>query len=104
MVDKDMIYDLKANQTVQMGGGGIFSLLVPYPFWAKLAPKGAVGAIVSDVSEVTMPWASSVSFDEEKMKEKGFSADKILATTDAGGVQTGSLAPSPTSKTSQDNF
>ena len=103
-VNKDIIYDLKANQTVQMGGGGIFSLLVPYPFWAKLASQGAVGAIISNISEVTMPWASSVSFDEEKMKEKGFSADKILATTDAGGVQSGSFSLSPNSKPSQENL
>jgi ABC-type uncharacterized transport system involved in gliding motility auxiliary subunit len=99
VVEPNLVYDFRSNETVNFGGGFI-NFLVPYPFWIR--------ALTSDSSQVTarletvvLPWASSVSLDEAILKEKGLSASILLKTTEFGGTQAGSFSIDPQKRPSQ---
>lgn len=85
---QNVVYDLRSNETVSFGGGAI-SYLLPYPFWLRAVPADKTSQIVSQVDSVVLPWANSLSLNEDKIKEKGFSSQVLLKTTEYGGVLSG---------------
>ena len=87
-VNSDIVYDLRSNETVSFGGGqaGYF---MSYPYWLRSVPADKTSQIVSNISQVTMFWPSSISIDEAKLGEKGFFASRLLQTTNYGGKDSG---------------
>jgi ABC-type uncharacterized transport system involved in gliding motility auxiliary subunit/ABC-type transport system involved in multi-copper enzyme maturation permease subunit len=84
-VENDLVYDLRANETVSAGDSS-FRVLLPYPLWVRaLAPQGGsslgAGALV-------LPWPSSISLDENKLKENGYRAEKFYTTSPFAGKET----------------
>lgn len=101
-VQKDMVYDLQANETVSLGGGG-FGYLLPYPFWVKAqAVEGST--ITAKIQTLTLAWPSSVEVEEDKAGKAGYQLEKLLETTKSGGKVKESFSISPNQKFSQDNL
>lgn len=87
----DMVYDLAANERVQLPASqGPFQLIVPYPFWIRALSTGE--AVVNrDIEAVLLPWASSV----DTASALPGSVTPLLVTSRAAGVETGRTFVSP---------
>lgn len=73
-----LIADVQANETVTMNSG-IFSLLLPYPYWVK-ASLVKTHPIAGELPYVILPWASSV----ERTAEGSYDVEEVLTTTEGG--------------------
>lgn len=98
-VQKDMVYDVRANETVNFG-----SFFLPYPLWVKAVVSGAGLPELAKVGNVNLPWSSSLTVDSEKAKTAGFAVKNLLETTKFGGTQTGVLSIKPDQSFSQENL
>lgn len=85
-VERNLVYDLRSNETVQMGGGGMV-YLVPYPFWAR---AGAIpgSPITTKIESLMMPWASSVTVDSTALASRNATATPLIATSPYAGLMT----------------
>jgi ABC-type uncharacterized transport system involved in gliding motility auxiliary subunit/ABC-type transport system involved in multi-copper enzyme maturation permease subunit len=90
-IKKDLVYDLRSNEVVQAGGGeGGFPVRIRYPFWARTIPTEENLLITKKVQQgILMPWASSLTIDEESAMEDSVEIKKLVTTTETGGAQTG---------------
>jgi ABC-type uncharacterized transport system involved in gliding motility auxiliary subunit len=84
-VNQDLVYDLRSNQTIQVGGGMI-RYFVPYPLFVQAVVNNSLMA-GSNIANVTIPWGSSVSVNEEILSEKGFESIPLVYTTKFAGLQ-----------------
>jgi len=99
-VTPGVVYDLRSNETVNFGGG-MFSVLLPYPFWV-IAQSGSENSTLSSrINEIMLPWANSLSLDDSKIAGLGLASDVLLSTTNAGGMQTDTVNLSPEQTFSQ---
>ncbi len=102
-VGQDIVYDTKANETIRFGGG-IINYYLPYPFWIRAVPVDKNSIITSKIEGLVMPWASSVTLNENKLKENNFKSSKLIITTKYGGKQTGNFTINPNSPPSNENL
>lgn len=103
-VNKDIVYDLRSHETVRLGSGPV-SFLMPYQFWVRTLVGKDASKIINQTSQVVLPWASSLTLDEEKLKKDGYNIIKLLTTTPASGVETNNVTLSPDKYNfSQDNL
>lgn len=87
----DMVYDLAANEQVQVPASqGPFRLIVQYPFWIR-ALSAQRSAVSQDIESVLMPWASSI----DTSSAAAGSITPLFVTSRAAGTETGQtfLAP-----------
>lgn len=98
-VNEDMIYDLRSNEVLGFG-----SFFLPYPFWARVQVSEQSSPIASKIESVTLPWSSSISFNDGKLKESGFAKTDLLKTTKFAGAQTGTFDLKPDQSFSKDNL
>ncbi|MFB6181699.1 MAG: Gldg family protein [Candidatus Magasanikbacteria bacterium] len=91
-VKQNLVFDLKANRNVSLGGGSIFGFTRPYPFWVITQPKNTSNPITSGIESVTLPWASTVEVTSSTNSTKSY---KLLETTRFASVQTNRFNPSP---------
>lgn len=105
-VTSDLAYDLRSNEAVNFGGGGRNSLsyVLPYPFWARVGAVDQTSPVTGKIESVLFPWASPVVLDEAKLKGKGFSATKLLATTRFGGKVAAGASIAPDKKLPQEKL
>lgn len=101
-VRKNLVYDLRSNESVSFGGGQTRYIL-PYPFWARALPAGH-SPVTAKIDSVTFPWASSLNVDEGALSEKGFEKSELLVTTDYAGEETSGFNISPDKKLSAQNL
>ncbi len=87
-IEKNLVYDLRSNEVVQAGGGA-FPVRMRYPFWARTNPTEENSLITKDVQNVLMPWASSISIDDDIANKNALEVKKLITTTQAGGTQSG---------------
>ena len=92
-VNQNVVYDLRANETVRLGSQEM-SYLLPYPYWVKAISDSKL-TFAQRIQSVVMPWASSITLDEAKLTEVGYTAQKLLVTSKFAGVITGNLSLSP---------
>lgn len=102
-LNQDLVYDLRSHETVRLGTG-LINYFLPYPLWSRVVPVEKTSPITAKIESVVIPWGSSLSLDEVKIKEKGFTVSKLLATTKFGGKQTGNFSISPDAKLPQENL
>jgi ABC-type uncharacterized transport system involved in gliding motility auxiliary subunit len=103
-VNEDSAYDLQFNETIQLNAGPRGTYLLPYPYWIKALPGDAGSQITAKLDSIYMPWASTITVDENKLKEIGYTKSNLLVTSDkAGSAPVGSNLQ-PTNKISQDNL
>ncbi|MEA2007003.1 MAG: Gldg family protein [Patescibacteria group bacterium] len=93
-VKKNMVYDLRSNETVSFTGGRMRYML-PYPFWVR-SQRTEQTQIASKIESVLFPWASTVEIDEKKTKD--LEITKLFSTTKAGSSQSGQFNLSPEQK------
>ncbi|HWA58843.1 MAG TPA: Gldg family protein [Gemmatimonadales bacterium] len=88
-VRPDLIYDLSSNQLVPVPGGqGVYQ---PYPFWLRARP-GSPSTVTDGVSEVFLPWVSSI----DTTGAAPGSVTPLLISSRAGGVAEGDINLDPT--------
>ena len=102
-VNQNLVYDLRSNEVVSLGGGP-FGLSVAYPFWPRVLAGQDNMAITEGLESVVLPWPSSVTVDEEAAADKGFTVSTLLATTQFGGQKEGVVSVDPTKEVSGDNL
>jgi len=96
-VKQNMIYDLGANLTVR-AGDGVANYLLPYPLWIRSFTVTSNLPITNKLSNVDIPWGSSVITNSDILSQNGYSAVSLLSTSEYGGEieKTYSLDPSQT--------
>jgi gliding-associated putative ABC transporter substrate-binding component GldG len=84
-VNNDLVVDVSSNARAQFQQG-FFPFMVDYPFWPVVNKNRMNGefSAVSDLESLMLPWASSISIDEEKTKGK---AVKLAESTDKAYTQ-----------------
>lgn len=102
-VEKNLVYDMRSNESVGFGGGQMRYIL-PYPFWARSLKAAENSPVVSKIDSVTLPWVSSLNTDNNVLNEKGFEKTELLATTEYAAVQNSSFNISPDQKLSSQNL
>ncbi len=93
-LNEEMVYDLRANETIRLGSQGGFGFYLPYPFWLR-AQADEASPITSKIESIVIPWSGSLTLDEEKVKQGGFQTVKLLKTSKYAGVKTGNIIISP---------
>ncbi len=79
-VNADIVGDLQSHESISVGDG-IFSYILPYPFWPRMIASRE-SAITSDVQTVVLPWASSI-----EVIDPALDSNSLLRTTEAGFAQ-----------------
>lgn len=101
-VHQDMVYDLRSNQTVQVGGGNVRYFL-PYPAYVRaLVTEGVLAG--SKLTSVTIPWGSSLSVEDGVVTAKGLQSIPLIHTSKFGGVQTENFVLDPQGAFSQNDL
>jgi ABC-type uncharacterized transport system involved in gliding motility auxiliary subunit len=88
-VRQDMVYDLRANQLVSLPTS-YGEILRPYPYFLRGRSTKA-SPINADLSEVDLPWSSSV----DTTASKSSVVVPLLVTSDAAGVASGEVMTDP---------
>lgn len=81
-VSQNLVADLQSGTA--SFSQGFFSFSTPYPFWPKINSDGfdKNNSAVSSLTNVILPWASSISVDETKISKDAFSY--LAHTTNKG--------------------
>ncbi|MFH1891001.1 MAG: Gldg family protein [Candidatus Kuenenbacteria bacterium] len=85
-INQDLIYDLSSHENVTFQDG-MMNYILPYPFWARTIAS-ADNNFLSEVKSLLLPWSSSISIIEDKLKENTNVAT-LFTTTEFGGAQYG---------------
>lgn len=93
MVNQNIVYDTRSNETVRIGQGGV-GYLLPYPFWIKTLPNSK-SAIGGRLGQTMIPWGSTITLLEGVGSSAGLKSEKILTTSPYAGIQTGTIGISP---------
>jgi len=102
-VKKNLVYDLRSNETVAFGGGSTHYIL-PYPFWVRALKSAKDSPITAKIDNVTLPWASSLEAEDNLLQEKNWQKTELLATSDYAGIETSDLNIDPNQKLSTQNL
>lgn len=100
-VGKDMVYDLRANESVSFGGGGQMQYILPYPLWIRAQKVESSSPLTAQIKEIALPWPSSIETDESVLKEKGYEKTALFETTPFAGRKDADLGIEPDQKFSQ---
>ncbi|MCH2312775.1 MAG: Gldg family protein [SAR202 cluster bacterium] len=103
-VESDLAFDLQSNETLAFGTGGAGNVYLPYPYWVKANVIDS--KIGGEVSNVVMPWASTVGILD--LPDSQYIVSPLISTTEFGLIDMNfrNLRPnSPTfSEATGDNF
>ena len=103
-VESDLVFDLQSNETLSFGTGGARNVYLPYPYWVKANVIDS--KIGGEVSNVVMPWASTVGILD--LPDSQYIVSPLISTTEFGLIDMNfrNLRPnSPTfSEATGDNF
>ena len=103
-VESDLVFDLQSNETLAFGTGGAGNVYLPYPYWVKANVVDS--KIGGEVSNVVMPWASTIGILD--LPDSEYTVSPLISTTEFGSIDMNlrNLRPnSPTfSETTGDNF
>ena len=98
-VASNLVYDLQSSETASFSGG-IFPLMISYPFWIRSTNSTEISPVTSRVENVVFPWASSV----ETTNKDGVEFTELLTTTENSGSQSGQFDIMPDQQFSQSNL
>ncbi len=70
-IKNNMILETKENSGVASFNQGFFTFQINYPYWPKIAKSGfdEKNSAVSSLSNIVLPWASSIDINESKLGE-----------------------------------
>lgn len=84
-MNKDLIYDLRSNQTINFSTQTM-QYLLPYAFFPRVAAVPG-HQITAKIKSAVLPWASSLEVDQNKVKSLGYTSSVLLKTTPFAGAQ-----------------
>lgn len=84
-VDNNMIYDLRNNNRINLQEGFV-NYVVNYPFWLRTAVKSENNPIGMKIENISMPWVSTVSYDQNISQDLFNYKDLILASEFSGSM------------------
>lgn len=99
-VGKDMLYDLRANESVSFGGGQM-QYILPYPLWVRAQKIEGTSPITTSIREMSLPWPSSIEGDDSAISEKGYEKVDLFSTTQFSGKKDADFSIEPDQKFSQ---
>ncbi len=99
-IGKDMVYDLRANESVSFGGGQM-QYILPYPLWVRAQKIESASPITASLNELSLPWPSSVETNDSVLKEKGYEKTSLFETTPFAGRKDADFSIEPDQKFSQ---
>lgn len=102
-ISKDIVYDLRSNETVSFGGGFI-TYTIPYPLWTRALALDKTSPLAARVETISLPWASSIELNQTKLAELGMNAQKLYGTSKFGGRQTENFTVDPNTQYSNQNL
>ncbi len=101
-VNKDMVYDLRSNETIRFGNGN-FNYFLPYPLWLRSMPKDS-NPITNKIRNVVLPWTSSISLSEADQKSKNIEVAKLLISSPYASAKIGAVSLIPDQEFPQTNL
>ncbi len=102
-VREDLVFDLRSNESVSFGGGRM-QYILPYPLWVRAVREQTTSPIVAKIQSLTLPWPSSIEFDDKAVGEKGFRIEPLFTTTENGGSIEDDLSIVPDQKWPRDSL
>ncbi len=92
-IEPNFVYDLRSNETIRVAQGQL-QYLLPYPLWVK-ARTAENNVITTTPQTTTITWGSSISIQQEKLKENNWQLSPLIVTTEYAGLlaNPNSLAP-----------
>lgn len=96
-VGKNMIYDLRANESVSFGGGQM-QYILPYPLWIRAQKTEGTSPVTASIREISLPWPSSIETEEAVLKEKGYEVSPLFETTPFAGKKDADFSIEPDQK------
>lgn len=94
-VQGNMLYDLRANESVSFGGGQQMQYILPYPLWIRAQKVEGSSPLVASVNEISLPWASGVEVDDDALKKSGYESTPLFSTTPFAGQEDSDLNIAP---------
>ncbi len=86
----DMVYDLAANERVQMPAAQGLQIIVSYPFWIRALSTRA-SAVSQDIESVLLPWSSTIDTAEAPPGV----VTPLFVTSRAAGAESGRTFVAP---------
>ena len=82
IIDDNMVYDLRSNETLSFSTGSTANVLLPYPYWvrAKIVDKKVGG----NVNTVVMPWSSSLGI--MTLPDNRYKIQPLIASTEFAAI------------------
>lgn len=93
-VGKNMVYDLRANESVSFGGGQM-QYILPYPLWVRAQKKENSLPMAASVRDISLPWPSEIEVDEAVLSEKGYEKVTLFETTPFSGKKDSDFSIEP---------
>ena len=94
-VQPNMLYDLRANESVNFGGGRQMQYILPYPLWIRAQKIASNSPLVASVNELLLPWTSGVETNDEVLRQQGYESTPLFSTTAFAGQKEESLTIEP---------
>ena len=94
-VQSNMLYDLRANESVSFGGKQQMQYILPYPLWIRAQKIASESPLVASVNELSLPWTSSIETDDSILKQKGYASTPLFSTTPFAGQEETNLTIAP---------
>lgn len=85
-IRQELVADLQSHETVNFSQG-VFSYLLPYPYWIKAIATQHV--LAGNIQQVTVPWSSSINATESEQ------VSALLTTTDSAVIENQSYSLNP---------
>lgn len=98
----DFVYDLRSNETIRVAQGAM-QYLLPYPLWVR-ARTTETNPLIKNPQSVMITWGSSVTAQQETLKDKGWQLDPLVLTTQYGGVVSNPQSLAPNQKFPETNL
>ena len=102
-VDRNMVYDLRSNKNISVGGRNGITYITPYPQFVVANVDRSVISKLS-VPYVVMPWSSSVTVNKDVLAERGFESFPLIFTTEYAGAEIEKLDIDPQVRLPQINL
>lgn len=102
-VGSDLLYDLRANESISFGGGQM-QYIAPYPFWIRAQRMEGSLPIASSIKEISVPWVSSIESDESVLNKNEYKKIDLFSTTPFAGRKSEDFVIDPNQKFPQSNL
>ncbi|MBM3934314.1 MAG: hypothetical protein FJ319_08445 [SAR202 cluster bacterium] len=82
----DVVFDLRANETLNFPTGTGGTIPLPYPYWLKV--QSLDSRINGGVESATIPWSSSITVTQPTVPNSDITVIPLLQTSEMGGLDT----------------